>query len=281
MSLFRRVRTASLEVDGAYVHYEVRGLAAGTTLVLVHGNGANTGWWHWMVPALERRYRLVLVDITGHGDSGHRASYSMELWVDEVLAVVRAVGGPVILVGHSMGGAICAGVAAAAPDVTAGLILFDTNLVPETDHGEQPPRTQKHYPTKAAILERFVLVPRQPQPDAKLVAPVGRASIRRTPEGWTWKTDQTRRISSKAGFGAKVAAQVQCPALLVRGEHSLIVSDADLERARATIGERAEAALMRDVHHHLVIEDAAECVRLVDYFVARVLNGEAVLSHGS
>ncbi len=49
---------------------------------------------------------MVAIELSGHGDSGRRPSYSLDLWADEPMAVVDDAGnaGPAIIIGHSMGG---------------------------------------------------------------------------------------------------------------------------------------------------------------------------------
>ncbi len=52
-------------------------------------------------PHSPRRFRVVCVDLSGHGDSGHRPAYSLEQWTDEVMAVadVGGIAGPPVVVG--------------------------------------------------------------------------------------------------------------------------------------------------------------------------------------
>src|SRR3712207_89158 len=100
---------AEVVVEGASIRYGVTGPADGADiagdLVLVHGHAAHHVWWHAVVPLLADRWRVITLDLSGHGDSGHRAEYSGEQWAREVLAVAEAAGAtrPVV-VRHSLGG---------------------------------------------------------------------------------------------------------------------------------------------------------------------------------
>lgn len=111
--------------DGVELYYEVTG-TADTALVLVSGWLGNVRWWDAQRDAFAADYRVVALDLAGHGKSGRRASHSARAYADDILAVVRAVGAPrVILVGHSMSGAY---VTIAAPEVDGlvEVILVDT-----------------------------------------------------------------------------------------------------------------------------------------------------------
>lgn len=111
--------------DGIEIHYEVSG-GGDTALVFVHGWMGNVRWWDHQRDAFQDRYRVVTIDLAGHGASGARSVPSVQGYVDDILSVVRAVDAPrVVLVGHSMSGVYTT---LAAPDVPrlAALILIDT-----------------------------------------------------------------------------------------------------------------------------------------------------------
>lgn len=113
--------------DGTEIHYEVTGQQHDTALVFVHGWLGNTRWWDAQRSALEDTYRIVALDLAGHGQSGRtRTQWTAEAYAADIVAVVRAVAAPrVVLVGHSMAGAY---VTAACPELpsVAGLVLVDT-----------------------------------------------------------------------------------------------------------------------------------------------------------
>ena len=73
-------------------------------------------------------FRVVTLDLAGHGHSGQkRTQYSIPAFGEDVCAVTEAVGAPaVILIGHSMGGAVIAQAARRIPGRVIGLIGVDT-----------------------------------------------------------------------------------------------------------------------------------------------------------
>jgi len=116
-----------LSKDGTAISYEVYG-AGELTLVFVHGWSCDARYWRAQLPYFSKRYRLVTLDLAGHGHSGMtRLQYTMKAFGEDVQAVTEATGSrKVILVGHSMGGSVIAEAARLMPKRVVGLIGIDT-----------------------------------------------------------------------------------------------------------------------------------------------------------
>lgn len=104
----------------------VRGGHGDTTLVLVHGFGEHLLTWRSVFDRLASRYRVVALDLPGFGASGKpEGPYTLEAMAGRLGAFVETwTEPPVVLVGHSLGGAIAAQVALAQPALVQGLILI-------------------------------------------------------------------------------------------------------------------------------------------------------------
>ncbi len=95
----RRVLETSI---GPQVRYEA---GTGPTLVLLHGAGDNAGTWAEVAPRLIKSYRVVVVDMPGHGESAPAAGpLKMETILRGLDAVLAAQPAPFTLVGNSLGG---------------------------------------------------------------------------------------------------------------------------------------------------------------------------------
>ena len=97
-----------------------------TTLVFLHGYGESLLSWRALLDRFTRRYRVIAVDLPGFGmaqsrDFGYDLP-SYERWLDSVLA--RYTSGPIVVVGHSMGGELAAGLALAHPDRVVAAVLL-------------------------------------------------------------------------------------------------------------------------------------------------------------
>lgn len=113
--------------DGTPISYEIYG-SGELTLVFVHGWSCDARYWRAQLPYFAPKYRIVMIDLAGHGHSGTaRSQYTMKAFGEDVEAVIEATDSRnVILVGHSMGGSVIAEVARLTPTRIRGLIGIDT-----------------------------------------------------------------------------------------------------------------------------------------------------------
>ncbi|MCZ2827599.1 alpha/beta hydrolase [Modestobacter sp. VKM Ac-2986] len=115
--------TEYLTVDGGTLAYEVTG-TTGQLLVLAHGMGDSREAYRSLTPALvEAGYRVAAVDLRGCGESSAEwASYSRTAIAGDLLALVRHLGGPAVLVGHSIAGGAVTIAAATAPELVTAVV---------------------------------------------------------------------------------------------------------------------------------------------------------------
>lgn len=117
---------ALLEVNGQTLHYAVTGGGA-PVLVLVHGAGGDHTTWMRQLEGLADSVAVVALDLPGHGASSGDGCHTVADYAAVVRSFLEALGrGPVVLGGHSMGGAIAQTVALAAPELLRGLVLVGT-----------------------------------------------------------------------------------------------------------------------------------------------------------
>ena len=115
-------------IDNTPITYEVQG--EGTpALVFVHGWSCDRSYWKGQLEPFSRRYKVVAIDLAGHGASGtERKNYTIELFGADVATVVKKLNlQHVILIGHSMGGDVIAAAARQLPRYRIeGLVIVDT-----------------------------------------------------------------------------------------------------------------------------------------------------------
>ena len=125
----------TVDLDGPVHHVDHGGPAWSTSpdqpaVVCVHGLGGSHANWHDLAPLLAQTHRVHALDLAGHGRTP-RAGRSASVRANCALLgrfVEEVVGGPVVLVGNSMGGAISLLHAAASPGSVAGLVLIGPAL---------------------------------------------------------------------------------------------------------------------------------------------------------
>ncbi len=115
--------------DGVRIHYETAGKGR-PAVVLVHCWTCDRGFWRGQVPRLAKSRQVVTLDLAGHGRSGRtRKDYTMEAFGEDVKAVADALRlDRMVLVGHSMGGAVILEAAKRLGGRVAGLVPIDTLL---------------------------------------------------------------------------------------------------------------------------------------------------------
>jgi pimeloyl-ACP methyl ester carboxylesterase len=249
----------SVLVHGTTITYLAWGDPSDRGIVLVHGGGAHAHWWDHIGPLLAPGRRVVALDLSGHGDSGRRDSYSLDAWAREVLAVAADAGvtEPPIVIGHSMGGQVTLRLASLYGPRIAGAVVIDSpvrdrDLTPEETAARErrafgPLRV---YPSREAAIARFRPVPAQPTLPY-ISAHVAETSVRPFEGGWTWKFDP--RIFAREPFGAALLTRLDCRVALFRAEHGIMsvqMSQVMYDR----LGQVAPVIEIPAAAHHIMLD---------------------------
>lgn len=99
-----------------------------SVIVLVHGLASNYTRWSEFIETtgLRRRWNILAPDLRGHGDSLSRESTTLELWADDLAAMLQHSGyKKAVLIGHSLGAHIAQHFACRHAGLTQGLVLID------------------------------------------------------------------------------------------------------------------------------------------------------------
>ncbi|HWR39892.1 MAG TPA: alpha/beta hydrolase [Patescibacteria group bacterium] len=112
-------------VNGIQMYYEEQG--QGPALVFIHGLGENASSWKFQKEYFSKTFRVVVMDLRGHGQSGDGEEFiTMEWFAKDVLDLLTSLGiSRAHFVGHSMGGLIIQQIAAQYPERIATMTLSD------------------------------------------------------------------------------------------------------------------------------------------------------------
>jgi pimeloyl-ACP methyl ester carboxylesterase len=120
--------TEFLEVAGGRIAYDVTG--EGPLVVLSHGIGDRRQAYRFLAPRLAQAgYRVASADLRGHGESsmgwksvtGTEAISRTDV-AGDLLALIRHLGGPAVIVGHSISGGAATIAAAMEPELVSGIV---------------------------------------------------------------------------------------------------------------------------------------------------------------
>jgi pimeloyl-ACP methyl ester carboxylesterase len=257
--------TGSLSVAGCELAYATWGLPDRQPVVLVHGAGAQLGWWDAVVGELSDRHRIIAFDLSGNGDSGWRPEYTGELWATEVAAVAEHLGGgEAVLVGHSLGGRVSIIAAARHPELFARMVLVDVPL----RHPDRP-RQRSRTPAGAqhesldAALQSFHLLPNEPVLNRELLMRVAANSFTSARGHWILKADPQIYGRIADAQLLECLREIEMPITLLYGERSAVLDDEG--RSLLIDNHRGATALIavQDGFHHLTFDHAERVAEVI------------------
>ena len=258
-----------VEVAGAPIHYTVSG-QGDTAVVLTHGFRAHHVWWAKVVPLLEAKYMVVTLDLSGSGDSGHRDAYGIDIWGQEVLAVLDDAGiDRALMVGHSLGGTSVVMAATFAPERAIGVILMDTFIQGEgrmRPIGAAAASPVRYYESKEDAVGRFRLMPPQEGDDPVLLERLAHYGVKPVGDQWTWKFDQVvaPKIDEER-LNASIAG-LQVPFHYVHALESPVVVPEVVPFILSFAPAGTSVTYVPEAKHHLTVSHPEICAEVIDRF---------------
>lgn len=271
----------ALDVAGCRIRTSRWGGEGGAPLVLVHGNSAHSGWWRFIAPLLARERTVMAFDFGGMGDSGERADYSPDLFVEEIAAVIGAASadgatGAADVVAHSFGGLMSMLAVGTRAELFRRLIVIDTPFY--AGNGPLPGRPSKRpgrrwFASREAALAAFRLLPAQPCDNPFILSHVAENAVRREPEGWTWKFRANPwdypgfQVSLWNGIDAALSRRTT-PIALIRGALSTLCDEATVRRWQHRAGAEAPVVTIPEAHHHIMLDQPLALVAAIEALLA-------------
>ena len=250
-------------VDGIRVHYESYGKGR-DALVFVHGWTCDTTFWQEQRLGFERKSRVILVDLPGHGLSERpQVSYTMDLFARAVEALLRDAGvDRAVLIGHSMGTPVIRQFYRRYPSKTRALVIVDGPLRPFADE---------------AVMERFIAPLRGANyQDAAsqlidgMLGPQVSPALRERIKSAMLKTPQYVAVSAMEGMAApEIWSQdkINVPVLAILAKSPFW--PADNEKFFREIAADLDYQMWEGVSHFLMMEKPQEFNETVAAFLTK------------
>jgi len=123
-------RLNHIEKSGIDVFYRVNGVENGFPIIFVHGIAGDSRFFHNQLKFLGKSYRIIAIDLPGHGRSIAITDQSIDIYNHSIEAVVKKEKiDAYILAGHSMGGIICLENYLRNKNKVKALILISTSSI--------------------------------------------------------------------------------------------------------------------------------------------------------
>jgi pimeloyl-ACP methyl ester carboxylesterase len=268
--------TEFLTLDGGTLAYDLSG-STGPLVVLAHGMGDSREAYRFLAPKLVAAgYRVAAVDLRGCGESSVGwPSWSRTDIAGDLVALVRHLGGPAVLVGHSIAGGAATIAAATAPELVTALVELAPFTRPQKlrlgDLRVAPFRRGMRHLLGTAVFgstgqwSKYLEVAYPGTRPADWDARMGRITAMLAEPG-RMKALQGMGRTTPADAGAKLA-DVRCPVLVVQGG-----ADPDWADPRAE-GEAVVADLPTGLGRLVVLDGAGHYphVQFPDEVAAAVL----------
>jgi pimeloyl-ACP methyl ester carboxylesterase len=266
-------------VEGRQVHYLEWGSSAAPPVVCLHGGGQTAYMWEELGAALAATRHVLAPDLPGHGGTdpiGEMDRRSLAATIPPALdefGIERAA-----FVGASLGGIVSLTLAADRPDLVAAIALIDIGHRLE-DEGvnriiDFMTKHESFASPEEAAVEVAEYLPHRRQVNADNL----RRNLRELPDGrWVWKHMFARRLRGAqapvggwrelvAGMGDE-AMTLTCPALVLRGATSDVLSNEGAEEIASLIPD-ARLATVGSAGHHAAGDNPETTVDLVRDFLA-------------
>jgi pimeloyl-ACP methyl ester carboxylesterase len=250
-----------IKIQGAGLHYLEWGPPTNPPLLLLHGGSAHAHWWDHIAADLARDYRVLALDLRGHGDSAWTTppAYEIEDYVADLAGVIAALKlAPLLLVGHSLGGFIALTYASANSEALRALVVVDMGF---RLRQSRRLRLLSHLPAsiyqdETDLLQRFRLLPTETRAPSALLHHIARHSVHPLEDGrLTLKFDRATLIREPHDL-ASLLPRIACPSLFLRGSDSQTLSAATLAEM-VTLCPRARELDIPDAGHHIFLDNSA------------------------
>lgn len=270
--------------DGARVHVRDSG-GDGMPMILLHGSNSSLHTWEPLKAVLGLRYRIVTLDLPGHGLTGatpkHR--YDTAEMVATVDGVAEALGlERFILGGNSMGGGVSWNYALAHPEKVRALLLLDAGGMPPRA-GDKPQASNLgfrllRYPLGRMLMRQITprsLVRTSYEQSVADPSTVTDAVVDRTWELLRFPGNRDATVMRfQRGFADPEAAErartIRVPTLILFGKEDQIIDPSAAQSFAERIG--GSEVLLMDGVGHLPMEEAPEATAAaIEEFLGRRL----------
>ncbi|ARS66213.1 alpha/beta hydrolase [Sinorhizobium meliloti] len=245
--------------------------------ILLHGFGEGGYVWYDLAARLPKKYRAIIVDFRGHGNSREdpTVNYGIDTYSDDVLNLIQEYKlKNISLIGHSLGAVVALRVAAAVPYLVSNLVLVDFSLnATPTIHGNILSQFHEQcdgYNSLAAYAAW--ILDKRPLTHPRMLRYIVENALRETADGrFVLKAD--RRIQELLSYKStfidnyqNIMRNISCRTLLIRGKGSAVLCKKEALHI-VNMLKNGQLCEISGAGHAVMIEDPDEFVDAVTQFL--------------
>jgi pimeloyl-ACP methyl ester carboxylesterase len=254
-------------------------------ILFIHGLGDASGVWRDVAAPLAAKFRVLSVDLRGHGDSSWAldGNYKAEAMATDIASLLRLLGlGPVTVAGHSLGGAVALRLPSFQLPEIQSLILADFGLASEPAHMAHILKVLRDAHRSYSSIEDYArsLAERYPLASADLLNWVAKETATRSNSGEirlkydpSILTSREQRSVAEANLETTenwaLLPKFRCPVLVLRGVASSVLSAKVAERMIRKILYQGTLAEIPAAGHSIHIDNPQAVKRNIETFLEK------------
>jgi len=253
-----------MQLNNIQLYYEVHG--EGQPLVFIHGLGSSTRDWEFQVPEFSKTYKVITLDLRGHGQSDKpEGPYSVEMFAADLSKLLLKLDvGPAHIVGISLGGAVAFQLAIDNPARTGTLTII--NSAPTLGDPEQ---VQPEIERRVGIVQQMGMRAMGENLSTILFPKPEHAALRETfIKRWAENDPSAYIEATRSMLGWNVIAQlssIQCPTLVIAADQDY--SPVAVKEAYVNLMPEAHLVVIPDSHHATPVERPVEFNKALAQFL--------------
>jgi len=269
------------------LHYVDWGNVSKPPMLLIHGGRDHARNWDWVAQKLRDEYHILAPDLRGHGDSEWSRGGQYGL-IDYVLDIAQLLDQlqlfPIVIIGHSLGGAISCQYSGIYPERVKHLIAIE-GLGPPPENIQRRPAYQRmqtwigqmqafagrhprHYPSLQDAVQRMQDANKHLSAEQAYHLTL-HGTYRNEDGTYTWKFDNYVRSHSPYEFNMdearRIWGRITCPTLLVRGAESWATDP--IQAGQASAFRNAQCIDIANAGHWVHHDQLDKFLSLVRHFI--------------
>ena len=272
-----------MRINGLCLHYLDFGNTAQSpaedarpVMLCLHGGAAQAHWFDFVVGAFLENYRVLSLDLRGHGDSewGPMSDYSYEHYANDVGCFIQTLRlGPVLLTGHSMGGMVSLVTTTLFPGEVSRLVVIDSmmRMSPEraaTLRGVGQGQGRS-FDNQTAFVEGFNIRPEASFASPHVVQHMAKSSCREFEDGrWRNKFDRNVYAHRHAIDGFDYWPRVTTPTLLIAANPSDRITP-DVQKKVMAACAQVELKVVDNAGHHVTLDNPSGYISVLSDYLKK------------